>query len=201
VYSIRQLFFIFYFLFFLSGIRSMLKFFVGVVVVQLVTIGLFFAVTRTGLEDTQLRLTIGLLEVLFSVLAAFWFSSMSRQRHRDELETIKGEHAREREKIRVNAERQKARVVSKSHKQLLKETRRAHAAANFKVGASFAGALAFGAIMLYSQFVTLGLLILTTAGGGLAGYLAKGKMIARAQQKDITDKQPKKIDFNKSSKS
>lgn len=177
----------------------MLKFFGGVVLVQLVTIGLFFAVTRTDLEDTQLRLTIGLLEILFSVLAAFWFSSMARQRHRDELETIKEEHAREREKIRVNAERQKARVVSKSQKQILKETRRAHAAANFKVGAAFAGALAFGAIMLYSQFVTLGLLILTTAGGGLAGYLAKGKMTANAIQKKLAAKQQKKINLNKSS--
>lgn len=179
----------------------MLKLLCGVWVIQAATIGLFFAVSRTGLADTQLLLTIGLLEVLFSVLAAFWFSSLARQRHQNELETLRDEHAREREKIRVNAERQKARVVSKSHKQLLKETRRAHAAANFKVGASFAAALAFGAVMLYSQFVTFGLLILTTAGGGLAGYLARGKMIARAQQKNITGKQPKRISSNKSSNS
>jgi len=175
----------------------MLKFFGGVVVVQAVTIGIFFAVTRTGLEDSQFLLTIGLLEALFCVLAAFWFSSMARQRHRDELETIKEEHAREREKIRVNAERQKARVVSKSQKEILKETRRAHAAANFKVGAAFAGALAVGAIMLYSQFVTFGLLILATTGGGLAGYLIKGKMVANARQKELSGTSQGKISLKK----
>jgi hypothetical protein len=160
----------------------MLKFFGGVLVVQIVTIGLLFAVTRTGIEDTQLRLTIGLLEILFCVLAGFWFLSMARHRHRDELDSVKEQHAREREELRVHAERQKARVVNKSQKQLLKETKRAHAAANFKVTMSFAGALAFGAIMLYSQFVTFGLLILTSAGGGLAGYLARGKMLERSKR-------------------
>jgi len=144
-------------------------------------------------------LTIGLLEILFSVLAGFWFSSMARQRHRDELETLKEEHAREREKIRVNAERQKARIVSKSQKQILKEARRAHAAANFKVGAAFAGVLAFGAVMLYSQFVTFGLLIMTAAGGGLAGYLARGKLMTNTRQKALPGKRQEKISLNKSS--
>ena len=176
----------------------MLKFLIGIVLVQVGTIALFYSATRTGLENTQLMLTIGLLEVLFSVLAAFWFSSIARQRHREELETVREEHAREREKIRVNAERQKARIVSKSQKQLIRETRRAHAAANFKVGAAFAGALAFGGIMLYSQFVTFGLLILTTAGGGLAGYLVRGKQIARTRHRELSEEQQKKITRGKS---
>jgi Flp pilus assembly protein TadB len=178
----------------------MLKFLVGVVLVQLVTIALFFAVTRVGLDNTQFMLTIGLLEILFSVLAAFWFSSIARHRHMDELETIKEAHAREREKIRVNAERQKSRIVSKSQQQILKETRRAHAGANFKVGAAFAGALALGAVMLYSQFVTFGLLILTTAGGGLAGYLAKGRQVFLARRKELADHQQVMLPRDKSIK-
>jgi len=177
----------------IAGRVLMIKFLIGILLVQVGTIALFYAATRTGLENTQLILTIGLLEILFSVLAAFWFSSIARQRHRDELETVKEEHAREREKIRVNAERQKARIVNKSQKQLIKETRRAHAAANFKVGAAFAGALAFGGVMLYSQFVTFGLLILTTAGGGLAGYLARGKQISRIRHKELIGEDQKKI--------
>jgi len=174
-----------------------MRFFSGIILVQLVTIGLFFAVTRAGLDSTQLMLTIGLLEILFSVLAAFWFSSIARRRHLEELETIKDAHARERENIRVNAERQKARIVSKSQQQILKETRRAHAGANLKVGAVFAGALALGAVMLYSQFVTFGLLILTTAGGTLAGYLARGKQIAMARKKKLDIYQQVKIPESK----
>ncbi len=175
----------------------MVKFLLGVIVVQLVTLSLFFAVTGTELENTQLMLTIGLLEVLFSVLAAFWFSSIARQRHRDELESVKEAHAREREKIRVNAERQKSRILNKSHKQMLKETRRAHAGANLKVGAAFAGALALGAVMLSTQFVTFGLLILTTAGGGLAGYLARGKQIALSAKKGLILPKQQKIGHEK----
>ncbi len=56
----------------------MLKFLAGILLVQPGTIVLFFAATRTGPENTQLMQTIGLLEVLFSVLAAFWFSSIAR---------------------------------------------------------------------------------------------------------------------------
>jgi len=178
----------------------MLRFLPAIILVQLVTIALFFAVTQAGLENSQLMLTIGLLEILFSVLAAFWFSSIARHRHMDELETIKETHAREREKIRVNAERQKTRIVNKSQKQILKETRRAHAGANFKVGAAFAGALALGAVMLYTQFVTFGLLILTTAGGGLAGYLARGKQLALARKKALAAHGQVKIAEGKSTK-
>ena len=162
----------------------MLKFLSGILLVQLVTIALFFAVTQINLDNTELILTIGLLEILFSLLAAFWFSSMARQRHMAELEAIREEHARKREKIRVNAERQKSRIINKSQQQLLRETRRAHAAANLKVGVAFTAALAFGGVMLYSQFVTFGLLVLTTAGGGLAGYLARGKQLERIRRQD-----------------
>jgi Flp pilus assembly protein TadB len=178
----------------------MLKFFPSILLVQGVAIALFFAITRAGLDNTQLVLTIGLLEILFSILAAFWFSAMARQRHRDELESIKEEHALEREKIKVNAERQKSRILSRSQQQILKETRRANAGANFKAGAAFAGALAFGGIMLYSQFVTFGLLILTTAGGGLVGYLARGKQLARARKKNITTRPQQKIPHKRSIK-
>jgi len=167
----------------------MLRFFIGIILVQLVTIALFFSAGSAGLDNTQLMLTIGLLEILFSVLAAFWFSSIARHRHMDELEIINEAHAQEREKIRVNAERQKSRIVSKSQQQILKETRRAHAGANFKVVAAFAGALALGTVMLYSQFVTFGLLILTTAGGGLAGYLAKGRQVFLARRKESATQQ------------
>ncbi|HHD64460.1 MAG TPA: hypothetical protein ENK96_08895 [Desulfobulbaceae bacterium] len=179
----------------------MLKFFPGILLVQGVTIALFFAVMQAGLDNTQLVLAIGLLEILFCVLASFWFSAMTRQQHRNELATIKEEHALEREKIKVSAERQKSKILNKSQQQILKETKRANAAANFKVGAAFAGALAFGGIMLYSQFVTVGLLILTTAGGGLAGYLVRGKQLARARKQVITARPQEKIPQKKEKKS
>ena len=156
----------------------MLKFWPGIILLQLVTLALFYVMGEIKLDVTQLLLTVGLVEILLSVLAAFWFAAIARQCHQDALETVKEEHAREREKIRVNAERAKTRIVNKSHKEMLKETRRAHAGANMKVGAAFAGALALGGLMISTQFVTFGLLLLTTAGGGLAGYMARGRQMA-----------------------
>ena len=38
-----------------------------------------------------------------------------------------------------------------------------------------AGVVGFGAILLFTQFVTVGLLVLTTGGGAIAGYLARAR--------------------------
>ncbi len=161
----------------------MLKYLFGILVLQVVTGGLFYTVLQEGLEDTHFLLVAGLLDLLFSLLMAFWFAAMDRRSHLIELDAVKETHAREREELRVNAERQKSRIVNKSHKQLLKETRRAHAMANFKIGAAFTGILVMGGIMVYSQFVTFGLLLLTTGGGGLAGYLTRMRQERMTRQK------------------
>ncbi len=155
------------------------RFFFAVFLIQLATIGLFYAAVQAGLDNRQLILTIGLLELLFTLLASFWLSSMARQHHQDQLDAIREAHAREREEIRVHAERQKARFVSRKHKELLKNQRRTEAASNFKIGAIFAASILFGAAMLYTQLVTFGLLVLSTSGGALAGYLLRGRRLAR----------------------
>ena len=158
------------------------RFFFAVFLIQLATIGLFYAAVQAGgLDNRQLILTIGLLELLFTLLASFWMSSMARQHHQDQLDAIKEAHAREREEIRVHAERQKTRFVNRKNKELLNNQRRTDAAANFKIGAVFAASILFGAAMLYTQLVTFGLLVLSTSGGALAGYLFRGRRLARRQ--------------------
>jgi Flp pilus assembly protein TadB len=157
------------------------RFFFAVFLIQLATIGLFYAAVQAGLDNRQLILTIGLLELLFTLLASFWLSSMARQHHQDQLDAIKEAHAREREEIRVHAERQKTRFVNRKHRELLKNQRRTDAAANFKIGAVFAASILFGAAMLYTQLVTFGLLVLSTSGGALAGYLLRGRRLARSR--------------------
>ena len=60
--------------------------------------------------------------------------------------------------------------MRQTQRQLLKDRDRTQAKANFKVGASVAGVIGVGAVMLFTQFLTLGLLTLSTAGGAIAGY-------------------------------
>ena len=174
------------------------RFFFAVLLVQLAAIGLFYAALQAGLDNRQLVLTIALLELLFTLLATFWLCAMARQHHQDQLDALKEAHAREREEIRVHAERQKTRFVSRKQKELLKTQRRTEAAANVKIGLIFMASILFGAAMLYTQLVTFGLLVLSTSGGALAGYLLRGRNLRRQQllptlqrkQAKITDSTP-----------
>jgi len=89
--------------------------------------------------------------------------------------TLEMSHAQEREKIQINAERAKTRLVKKTQQQISKESKIAHGKANFKVGAALAGVMGLGALMLLTQFLTIGIFTLTTAGGVLGGYLYRGR--------------------------
>ncbi|QLQ31195.1 MAG: hypothetical protein HZT40_05790 [Candidatus Thiothrix singaporensis] len=82
-------------------------------------------------------------------------------------------HARERENLRVNAERAKTRLVKQAHKDTIQEVRRTSTQANIKVGMAFAGVAVLGGMLLLTQFLTLGLLTLATAGGAVGGYILR----------------------------
>lgn len=93
----------------------------------------------------------------------------------DEVFSLKEAHAKEREKIRVSAERAKHRITKEAQKQVEKEIRSTSAKANFKVGAVVAGAVGLGGLLVLTQFVALGVMVLTTAGGTMGGYLLRYK--------------------------
>ncbi len=153
----------------------MLNFFVGIIVLQVGTAGLCYVFVEWGFTDIRLLLALSFLDMLFVGLIVLWFSSVARQCNFAEMESIRETHAKEREKLRVDAERQKNRFADKKHKEVLRATKTAFAVANIKVGSAFAGMLVLGGIMIYSQLVTFGLLMLTASAGGLAGYMARVK--------------------------
>ena len=109
-------------------------------------------------------------------------------------------HAKERETIRVNAERAKTQLVKQAQRKTLQEVRRSSTRANIKIGLAFAGVAGLGGVLILTQFMSLGLLILTTAGGALGGYLLrlrqeKGKRQPAAEWPDtprIIDATPHK---------
>jgi len=155
----------------------MLRFLLGIILIQLVTVVLVILAPDNLQGVAWLRLIIPIIFV--GVFAAFWFSSMSKQKNKEDVAKLQQKlemaHAREREKIQVNAERAKTRLVKKTQQQISKETKIAHGKANFKVGAALAGVMGLGALMLLTQFLTLGIFMLTTAGGVLGGYLYRGR--------------------------
>ena len=172
----------------------MLRFFIGIIVVQIATVALVLLAPE--LEGVGwLRLIIPLLVISF--FAAFWFGSIAKHKSKDELFQAKAQHAQEREKIQINAERAKTRLVQKTQQQIAREAKIAHSKANFKVGAAFAGTIGIGALMLLTELLTMGLLTISTAGGALGGYILRARKGDKAVLIPPENKQKIKVIENK----
>lgn len=173
-------------------------------------------------KDTQLLIVLGLFALIIAVLAAFWFSSIARdmfqedhrvllERYSQERERmllqaerekadiaseksqLQEQHAKEREQILLAAEREKAHFASESYRQLEKEIRKAHSKANLKVAGAFSLAAAAGGLMIFSQLITVGMMVLVASGSGLAGYLARARHERLSRQKNLVSDEIKMI--------
>ncbi len=150
------------------GIANLIRFLLGILIVQAATAVQVYAALQT--DKPLLWIAFAGLSLALGILAALWFSSLLRNSQKDAVENMKERFSKERETIRLRAEREKTKVIKQSHKQLIKDRDRTQSRANMKVGASFAGIIGLGGLMLFTQFITFGLLLMSTAGGGLAGY-------------------------------
>lgn len=165
----------------------MLKYLTGILIIQVATVALTLAAIKS--EDQELRLAVLLLALIIGLVTAFWFASIASHAKKDALAQAKDEFAKEREKLRVNAERRQTRLIRKSHEEIRKETNRVHARSSFKLGAGFIGIIAAGSLMIFTQFLTLGLLTLAVGGGALGGYLLRirQEVISRRKEALITN--------------
>jgi len=144
-------------------------------------------------DDQELWLAILLIAFIISLVTAFWFTSIASHATKDAVANAKEAFSKEREKLRVNAERQKTQLIRKSHEDIRKETNRAHAKSSFKLGAGFIGLVAAGSLMIFSQLLTLGFLTLAISGGALGGYLLRARQeIASRHKNDMAISDTKK---------
>ena len=147
---------------------QLLKYFLAIILVQVITTTLVI-LSPSNLDNTAfLRLIIPLLFV--ALIMAFWLNSLAGHSKKDTVEKMKDSFAKEREDIRVKAE-----------KNIAREAKVTHAKANFKVGAAFAGVLGVGALFVFAQMMTAALLTLTAAGGAATGYYYRGKRLAKRE--------------------
>lgn len=154
----------------------MFRFLPGVLLVQLVACALLWlnldAISAEGQSlMAWARFLIPLLVV--ALVTAFWFGALSRHLADDRIAAQQAEFAKEREKLKVAAERSKTRVIEKSQKEITKQAKRSQAKASFKVGAAITGVVAFGVFMTFTQFALMGLMLLGGAGALLGGYAFK----------------------------
>ena len=170
------------------------KYLFGILLLQAATGVLVMAALRS--ESRELWFLLGLLAFVLGLLASFWFVSISSHAHKETVNRIKEKFLREREKIRVKAEQEKNKVMEKSHQRILRDRSRTQSKASMKAGASFIGVIAVGGVMLFTQFVTMGMLLMTTAGGALAGYAFRTRQeIGRREKQEAlsSDNPPEKL--------
>lgn len=154
-------------------IPTIVRYFFAIVLVQAITAVLMFAALRTPtLENNLLFAVIG---AALGLVAALWLSAIATSERREVLVRARERLSREREKIRVQAEKEKNRVRERTQKRFSREGNRKQTKTNLKMGAYTAGLVAVGAVLLVTQFISLGVLVMGVSGGTLAGYLWRAR--------------------------
>lgn len=159
---------------------SIFRFLPGLVIAQIATAALLVYAERGGAEPNWI--IPGIAGLFVALVIGLWFGSVADHVKKDALADAREEFARERERFLIAAEADKRTIVEESHQKIVRETNRAHAKANFKLGAAVVGLIGIAGVMIYIELITLGLLTLTTAGGALAGYVARARQDSKAMR-------------------
>ena len=163
------------------SVPAVIKFAIGVLLVQGATVLLVIAAQRANLGETGLLL-LG-LGLLVGLLAALWFSSIASHCSQHALARASEKFSKDRERIRRQSEKEKTKEIKESHRQLLRETRRVQSRSTMKLAAGLAGLAAVGVTLVFTQFMTLGLLALSSGGGALLGYAVRARQTRLPRQR------------------
>lgn len=167
----------------------MLRFLPGILALQAATAALMVA--ALGPSSEALWAPLAVLGALVTLIAGLWFGAIAEHVKKDALAEAAARFARERENIRVAAETDKRAALEDSHQRIVKETRRAQNKANLQLGLGLAGLLGLGGLMLAIEFMTVGLLLLATAGGALGGYLFRARQERRIGRRNAEKALPR----------
>ena len=174
---------------------QIVKFLSGILLAQLAT---YFLIVLAPEETSIIGiLRVGIPLLLIALVLAFWFNSIAGHHSKDAVGKVKDHFANEREKIRSNAQRAKDRAVQAVRKESAKEAAKAHAKANFKVGAAFAGMLGVGALFVFAQMLTAGLLAISATVGAMGGYYWRGKRIQNNHLRELEHRSDFKVIHSK----
>ncbi|MCB1858154.1 MAG: hypothetical protein KDI63_07775 [Gammaproteobacteria bacterium] len=150
-------------------IPAWVKYFLGILLIQAVTALLVYAAVKNN--STEDQLLFALVGTALGLLGALWFSSIAGGDRKEALARVSERLSKEREKFRVQAEKEKNKIREQTQKQASKIGGLTQSKSNFKVGASTLGLVGIGGVLLVTQFVTMGMLVMGVSGGVLAGYL------------------------------
>ncbi len=162
---------------------SLLRFVPGLILAQAAALGVVLFVVDPAQPWGWLK--AGAILLILTLIVSFWFDAMARQLGKEIESELRQRHAAEREKLKLRAEREKHRILQQSQQKLARESLRVQTRANIKVGGMLAAVAGLGAVMVITQFVTLGMLTLFTAGGALGGYVYRGRQLASPKRRSL----------------
>lgn len=149
---------------------TLVRLLIGIFLLQGVTGLLVYTALGSDWRNTwPLFLVLGLS---IGVLVALWFSALVGAECRRAMARVSERFSKEREQIRLRAEQQRTKDVRTQERLVAKAATGVGLGRGISLrsGALVGGAVGVGAAMLVTQFVTIGLLTLATAGGAALGY-------------------------------
>lgn len=148
---------------------SFVRFLIGILLLQGVTVLLVYTALQTDWHVTWLLFT--LLGGAVGFLVALWFNTIVYAHRSRAVSKLSERFSKEREKIRVKAEQQRAKD-GRSNERLAAKAR-SSGGVSLKTGVMVGGTIGLGITMMVAQFMTLGLITLTAAGGAALGYTVR----------------------------
>jgi hypothetical protein len=150
------------------SLPAFIKFLIGVFLLQGATALLVMTVQDADLHRSGwLVIALG---ILIGVIAALWFSAITSHANEHSLVRASEKFNRQRDYLRRQADKEKTKEIREGHRQVLRATRRVQNRSTLKLGAAMAGIAGLGVLLLFTQFMTLGLLAVSATGGALLGY-------------------------------
>jgi hypothetical protein len=148
-----------------------LRILIALVVIQVLTVLLYIAWTRT--DSTDSLLAFALLALAAAFFAALWLGSMTRSHHARDVLLAKEALRHERERSRRLVEEQKTQTRESVRRQMTRDFSRQQNRSRLKLYGAFAGMGGIGLLLILTQFLSLGIVLLSSSGGALAGYLLR----------------------------
>lgn len=166
---------------FSARITGLIRFLIGILLLQGATALLTYTALRTG-PDPQTLWLFAALGGALGVLVALWFDSVICAVREQTLAKTHKRYSKEREKLKVQAERDRARMQV--------QRKRAFGGAGLRTGVAVGGVAGVGVAMMLAQFMTLGLLTVATAGGAALGYTVRARQekLIRAREAAAAEK-------------
>ena len=168
------------------------RFLVGVFLLQGATALLLITAQDADLQNNGWL--IGALGIVIGVIATLWFSAIASHASQHSFVRASEKFNRQRDRIRRQAEKEKTREIKDSHQQILRETKRLQNRSTLKMGMAMAGIAGLGVLLLFTQFMTFGLLAVSATGGTLLGYTIRARQYPAMGQPSAgrTSKLPEK---------